>query len=162
SGNLTAHYTYGFGLVSQVSVTGLAAYYDFNNVGSTIGITGTNGNYLNKYAYLPFGETTTLAASVPNPFTYVGQLGVTQDGDGLIHMRMRDYAPTVGAFISNDPLGRAAGDANTRRYVRDNPGYVDPSGLCSITYGVQGGFVLGSGFTYTLNSDGSLYFTEGV
>ena len=30
-GALTAHYTYGFGLVSQVSAAGTAGYYDFNN-----------------------------------------------------------------------------------------------------------------------------------
>ncbi len=38
-GALTAHYTYGYGLVSQVSAAGTAAYYDFNNLGSTVGIT---------------------------------------------------------------------------------------------------------------------------
>ena len=43
-GGLTAHYTYGLGLVSQVSASGSAAYYDFNNIGSTVGITGASGS----------------------------------------------------------------------------------------------------------------------
>ena len=62
SGPVT-HYTYGLGLVSQVSSTGVAAYYDFNNIGSTVGITSAVGTYVNQYSYLPFGQTITVAAA---------------------------------------------------------------------------------------------------
>ena len=131
SGSLLTHYTYGLGLVSQVSPTGTAAYYDFNNIGSTVGITGSNGSYVNTYAYLPFGQTTTVAAGVSNPFTFVGQFGVQDDGTGMLDMRARSYDPFTGHFITNDPLGVMGGGLNLREYVSNNPtNQVDVAGLC--------------------------------
>jgi YD repeat-containing protein len=66
SGNLLARYTYGAGLVSQVGPTASAAYYDFDATGNTIGLTGAGGAYVNRYSYLPFGETVTASATLPN------------------------------------------------------------------------------------------------
>jgi RHS repeat-associated protein len=129
-GAVTGHYTYGLGLVSQVSSTGTAGYYDFNNIGSAVGITGAGGVYANKYAYLPFGQATAIAAAASNPFTFVGQFGVQDDGAGLLGMQARAYDPATGRFTSRDPLGVLSGDVNRDRYAENNPtGLVDPSGL---------------------------------
>ena len=129
-GILTAHYAYGFGLVSQVSAAGIQGFYDFNNIGSALGITGTNGSYINKYAYVPFGQTITLAAADSNPFTFAGQLGPISDGAGTLEMRARSYDPEIGQFMSNDPLGLAGGTANIRVYADNNPLRLsDPSGM---------------------------------
>jgi RHS repeat-associated protein len=125
------HYTYGLGLVSQVSSSGPAFYYNLNNIGSTVGMTGSSGTYVNQYAYLPFGQTITLVAGVANQFTFVGQLGVVNDVPGLLYMRARFYNVTTGQYLSADPSGLAGGDTNFRRYTANNPvGLVDPSGLC--------------------------------
>ena len=87
---------------------------------------------MDRYSYLPFGETTTLLSAIPNPFTHGGQYGASADGSGLIHMGLRDFSPTVGQFVSNDPLGITGGDPNVRRYVFNDPiQYVDPSGLAA-------------------------------
>ena len=67
------------------------------------------------------GRTTTISASLPNPFTFAGQFGVQQIGTDLFHMGARAYSPTTGQFLSNDPLGLAGGDANLRRYAGNNP-----------------------------------------
>ena len=75
SGSLIADYNYGLGLVSQTGPSG-TGYYDFDASGNTIGITGSSGTYVNQYSYLPFGETTTISAALPNPFTFAGQVGV--------------------------------------------------------------------------------------
>jgi RHS repeat-associated protein len=49
---------------------------------------------------------------------------------GLIYNRARWYDPSLGRFISEDPIGFAAGDANLSRYVGNStPNAVDPSGL---------------------------------
>lgn len=85
SGSLIAHYQYGLGLVSQTGPNAIG-YYDFDVSGNTIGITGGGGTYVNRYSYLPFGETTTIAAALPNPFTFVGLLGVMQIGSNLFSM----------------------------------------------------------------------------
>ena len=121
SGNLVAHYTYGLGLVSQVSASGTAYYYDYNLQGSTVGITNAAGVYVNQYSYDPFGQVTTISAGIANPFTFVGQDGVSSDGNGLIYMRARYYDPSTGQFVSNDPLGLAGGDTNTSALRRERP-----------------------------------------
>ncbi len=128
-GSLTAHYTNGFGLTSQVDAAGHAAYYDFNLIGSTVGITGAAGSYVNKYSYLPFGQTTAITARLANPFTFVGRFGVMQDGPGMFNMRAREYSPVAGQFFASDPLELTGGDVNTRRYTGNGPvSAVDPTG----------------------------------
>ncbi|MEX2142570.1 MAG: RHS repeat-associated core domain-containing protein [Pirellulales bacterium] len=132
SGAVVARYTHGLGLVSRVDTAGADAYYDFDHTGSTVGLTSDAGGYVNRYSYLPFGETTTVAAAVPNPFAYIGEYGVRTAGSGLLHMRARDYDPVTGRFISDDPIGLAGGDSNLRRYVGNDPvNRIDPSGLKS-------------------------------
>jgi RHS repeat-associated protein len=143
NGSLIAHYTYGVGLVSQVSASGSADYYDFNNIGSTVGITNASGIYVNQYAYLPFGETIAISAAIANSFTYVGMLNVRDDGAGLLDMQTRNYDPTTGQFVSRDPIGLAGG-ANLQRYVLNNPiQRFDPTGLCWA--GAQAGARAGAG-----------------
>ncbi len=129
SGSLIADYTYGLGLVSQAGPSG-TGYYDFDGSGNTVGITGASGTYVNRYTYLPFGDTTVVSAALPNPFTFVGQLGVMQIGSNLFSMRARDYAPEMGQFLSNDALGLRGGDTNIRRYVANRAiADSDPTGL---------------------------------
>src|SRR5262249_25097793 len=70
SGQLVAHYIYGLSLTSRVGSSGAAAYYDFDAVGATAGLTGPTGAYINRYSYLPFGESLSVAESVPNSFRY--------------------------------------------------------------------------------------------
>jgi len=49
---------------------------------------------------------------------------------GLIYYRARWLDAKLGRFISEDPIGFAAGDANLSRYVGNStPNAVDPSGL---------------------------------
>jgi RHS repeat-associated protein len=128
-GQSPIEYAYGLGLVSQ-TVAGVPAYYDFDRIGSTVGITNSSGTYVNQYSYQPFGQTTTERAGLTNPFTFVGQYGVTGDGNGLFEMTNRDYDPTTGQFVSDDPLGLRGGDINFRRYVGNDPiDLIDPSGL---------------------------------
>ena len=129
AGALLAHYNFGLGLVSQTGPSG-AGYYDFDAIGNTVGITGSSGSYVNQYSYLPFGETTTISATLPNPFTFAGQAGVLQIGANLFSMRARVYTPATGQFVSNDPAGLGGGDLNIRRYVTNNPvSLIDPTGL---------------------------------
>jgi RHS repeat-associated protein len=53
---------------------------------------------------------------------------------GLIYYRARWFDPKLGRFISDDPIGFAAGDANLSRYVGNStPNAVDPSGLAYFT-----------------------------
>ncbi|MEJ7595477.1 MAG: RHS repeat-associated core domain-containing protein, partial [Planctomycetaceae bacterium] len=54
---------------------------------------------------------------------------------GLIYYRARWFDPQLGRFISEDPIGFAAGDANLSRYVGNStPNAVDPSGLDELSH----------------------------
>jgi RHS repeat-associated protein len=125
-GTQTTHYTYGLGLLSQVTAAG-SNYYDFDAIGSTVGLSGAAGSYLNSYSYLPFGETLSATGQVSNPFTYMGEMGGIQQPSGLSYMRARFYAADRGSFLSPDPLRLPA--VSSYVYVGNNPTqFVDPSG----------------------------------
>jgi RHS repeat-associated protein len=129
-GNLLADYVQGLGLTSQVSSSGAQYYYDFDGLGSTVGITNHLGSEVDSYSYLPFGEFLTQNVSISNPFNFVGDLGVVSVRNALEFMRARFYAANLGLFTSQDPLGTGGGDTNGYSYVEDDPvNYVDAAGL---------------------------------
>ena len=128
SNGVTHKYIYGKGLLAIV--TSSARYcYHFNGTGSTVAITDMTQNVVNSYAYDPFGQILGQQETVPQPFKYVGQYGVMAEPNGLYYMRARYYDPTVGRFISEDPLGFGGGDVNLFAYVQNNPvSLIDPIG----------------------------------
>lgn len=129
SGNLVANYVYGLGLVYKVDAADKPYYYHYNFTGSTVAMTDTSGNVVNKYAYAPFGRVAGSVESVPNLFRYAGKSGVVDDKNGLYYMRARYYDPEVGRFITKDPIGFDGG-VNLYGYVENNPtNYIDPQGL---------------------------------
>ncbi len=129
-GALVAHDLHGLGLVGRVDAGGNANFYHYDTNGNTVQITDPNGDTLNAYSYLPFGETLSAAETVANPFTYNGRYGILATGDGLYHMRNRAYDPALGRFAQADPLNVSGGDANLYRFVLNDPlSFVDPLGL---------------------------------
>ena len=130
TGSTVAQYAYGLGLASQISAAGTSAYYDFDLTGDTTALTGAGGTVLNTYTYLPFGQLFSSTGIVSNPFTFVGQSGVMDGGDGLYFMRNRWYDSDLGRFLSPDPSGINGGTTNMYQYANNSPTqYVDPSGL---------------------------------
>jgi RHS repeat-associated protein len=130
AGGLLANYTYGLGLVSETDALARRAYYAFDAIGSTSELTDAAGAVLNSYAYDPFGGSLYESALIANPFQFVGQPGVMNEGNGLQFMRARFYDAERGRFVSEDPLGLQGGDINLYRYAGNNPiSQVDPSGL---------------------------------
>ena len=128
-GTLVAQYTYGLGLVSRVDASGAAAFYDFDATGSTAGLTGAAGSYVNQYRYLPFGGLLTRSETIANQFQYVGQFGVAAESNGLDYMRSRYYSASDGRFLSADAIG-ILGGVDLYRYARNSPAdRIDPTGL---------------------------------
>ncbi len=85
---------------------------------------------IQQYVYSPYGTITVNGdGSVPE----VNNLyqGMTLDpATGLYYARNRNYSPTLGRWINQDPAGYING-ANTYQFVMSNPvGNVDPWGLC--------------------------------
>ncbi len=92
-----------------------------------------------RYVYSPYGNITVLNAdwSTPPSGTQpaVSNLyqGMTLDPvTGLYYARNRNYSPSLGRWINQDPLQYING-ANTYQFVMSNPvGNVDPWGLAMI------------------------------
>ncbi|XZE43934.1 RHS repeat-associated core domain-containing protein [Pirellulaceae bacterium SH467] len=72
--------------------------------------------------------SSTDAAAVDSIFGYTGR---NWDSDiGMQYNRARWYDPQTGRWLSQDPIGFAAGDANLYRYVGNKPTMAtDPTGL---------------------------------
>lgn len=58
---------------------------------------------------------------------------------GVYYYRARVFSPTLGRFVTSDPIGFRAGDTNLYRYVGNSPGgNTDPSGLlAAVGYSAQ-------------------------
>jgi RHS repeat-associated protein len=130
NGTQRARYTHGAGLVRRSAAADGIHYYTFDPMGNVSEMTGAAGAPQNAYAYRPFGETLRQDQLAPNPFKFMGQLGVMADNTGLYSMRARQYDPRLGRFTAMDPIGLGGGDANLYRYALNSPTHlVDPSGL---------------------------------
>ncbi len=130
--NITRKYIYGGGVIAMATPDARYCYH-FNGTGSTVALTDMTGTVVNSYAYEPFGQILAEQESIPQPFKFVGKYGVMAEPNGLYYMRARYYDPTVGRFISEDPLGFGGGDVNLYAYVMNNPiSLIDPSGLSDV------------------------------
>ena len=99
----TTCYFYGNGLTAQKNGESYFVYH-FNNVGSTMAVTDTAGDVVEKYNYTPYGELIDGAYREDIPFLYNGQYGVTTDVNGLYYMRARYYNIEIKRFINQDVL----------------------------------------------------------
>src|SRR5579885_1383012 len=122
-------------------------YYAYDAQGNVVDVTDSSGTVVASYSYDAFGALTSSSENFPNgwsnPFRYDGAQGVRYDSEtGLYWMSVRAYDPTLGRFLSHDPLGRLAKlGLNTQPYVYagNNPvNYTDPSGML-IFRGTNGG-----------------------
>jgi RHS repeat-associated protein len=102
--------------------------------GSIRQIVDNGGALLNQITYDSYGNITNQTnPSVTFRFGYTGR---EWDGEtGQYYYRARYYDARVGRFLSTDPIGFAAGDANLYRYVFNSPmNFTDPSGLRTEIY----------------------------
>jgi RHS repeat-associated protein len=92
-------------------------------IGSTQATVDQNGKLVSSFSYEPFGKTTTTSTY---PFQFTGRVPVNPS---LYYYRARYYCPAAGRFISEDPLGQAAGTL-LYKYSSNNPvSRTDPSGM---------------------------------
>jgi RHS repeat-associated protein len=102
-------------------------YYDNDRVGAPLAMLTPGGDVVGSIAYDAHGaiEVGGLAAR-HCPFRFLGQW---EDAEtGLCYNRFRYYDPTIGCFLSADPLGIGAGE-NPYRYAPNPWAWVDPLGL---------------------------------
>jgi RHS repeat-associated protein len=96
----------------------------------------TSGNVQERYIYDPYGQVTILSPSWSTrgsssfSWVFLDQGGRLDNATGLYGFRYRDYSPTLGRWIQNDPIGFGGGDSNLYGYLSNDPNSAnDPSGL---------------------------------
>ena len=129
SGTPTAYYIYGAGgLETRILSNGTTEYYLSDYRGSVVAMVDatTSANITHKYQYDDFGNITQKQESDENAFRYVGKYGVMYANDNLYYMRARFYDPSIGRFLSEDPIW----STNLYPYADNNPVMgIDPKGL---------------------------------
>jgi RHS repeat-associated protein len=104
---------------------------------NTTALVSAGGTVQERYTYTPFGQVTfrdgsgsTLSGSAKD-WVFLHQ-GGERIAAGDYEFRNRVYSPSLGRWLSNDPLGFKSGDANHFYYLSNNPNtHIDPIGLCS-------------------------------
>ena len=104
------------------------------NTTAAVGLINVGWQVLQYYVYSPYGTITVLNEDGAGSTPIVNNLyqGMTLDPvTGLYYARNRNYSPTLGRWINQDPAGYING-ANTYQFVMSNPvGKTDPEGLCN-------------------------------
>ncbi|WP_320173837.1 RHS repeat-associated core domain-containing protein [Maridesulfovibrio sp.] len=136
---------------------GQAALFATDQLGSIFSIADSSGKSVQEVLYDSFGRQ--ILNSAPEEELLLGFAGGLYDSDtGLIHFGYREYDPTIGRFISPDPLGYAGGDVDVYGYCLDDPvNFVDPLGLRSHNgmHGAFGGGNIGGRAKSSLGSNRS-------
>ena len=132
-GNVIASYTNEpgpFGKVISQERNGVTSYYHYDGQGSTVALTDDNENVTDTYVYTAFGELVSSTGTTVNPFRYVGQYGYYTDVEtNDIYIRARSYTPSLGRWLTRDPIGFEGSPFNLYDFVDSKPVFkTDPSG----------------------------------
>ncbi len=149
---------------------GTVSYYLEDRMGSIVGLTGANQAVSDTFRYDAWGNVLQGQGTTNPAYQWVGEEGYYLNPDaGLYLLGMRHYSPTLGRFVTRDPLNSGAADDRHYRYAKDNPiGFTDPSGLksvaslpyfCTIIFGVAYGWCYCSS-VYDTTRDLALLYAE--
>jgi len=155
-------FVWGLGLVAQEDAGGAYHAFHADPVGNSSVLTDAGGAQSDAWVFGAFGEVLANAGATATPFRFGGQLGVADDGLGLLYMRARSYLPAQFRFVQPDFL---LGDPlrpqsfNAYAYVAGNPlQAADPLGLDTwkwVLGGLAGGAALLGGLAWLAGGAGA-------
>jgi RHS repeat-associated protein len=129
SGSVVARYAQSLTTDEPLAMlrSGATSFYHADGLGSVTSLSNSSGSVANTYTYDSFGKLTASTGSVVNPFQFTSR---EMDSETMLYyMRARNFDPTAGRFISEDPIGFRGG-VNVYAYTLNNPVlYVDLYGL---------------------------------
>jgi RHS repeat-associated protein len=119
SGQTLAEYIYlGDQLLSMIKPGELAYYFHNDHLGTPQVLTDDSQAIAWKAVFTPFGEAVPSIQTVENPFRFPGQY--YDQETGLHYNYFRYYDPTIGRYVTPDPIGLEGG-INLFVYAANNP-----------------------------------------
>ena len=113
---------------------GATSYYHADGLGSITSLSNAAGSIAQTYTFDSFGKLTASTGSLVNPFQYTARESDTETG--LYYYRARYYDPSVGRFLTEDPI-RFTGSFDFYSYVGNSPiDLADPLGLFGTRDGI--------------------------
>ena len=113
------------GKIATIDKDGNKKYVISDQLGSSSVITNEKGEELARYKYSPFGNLIKSKGETEESYRFTGK--EFDKLTGLYYYGARYYDPTIGRFISEDPVKEGW---NWFAYCKNNPlKYVDPNGL---------------------------------
>lgn len=79
------------------------SFYLYDGLGSVKQLTDSNESVVASYTYDSFGNVISSVGSVANTYGFTGQQQFNE-ADSLVFLRARYYNPSIGRFISRDPI----------------------------------------------------------
>jgi RHS repeat-associated protein len=127
AGGSTLKFVHGPGIdepLAQEDGGGVPSYFHSDGLGSIVKMTSSAGAVTSTRRFDGFGN---FELGTANGYAFTGREWDTETG--LAFHRARYYDPTIGRFLSEDPIGFGGG-LNFYTYVGDSPtNFVDPFGL---------------------------------
>ena len=118
----------GEGYPIAVRINGEPYYYHADRLGTPLALTDPSGTVVWKAEYSPFGEARILVEKVRQPLRFLGQYCDAETG--LHYNVFRYYDPTLGRYLTPDPLRYGSGSTNLYQYSHNDPiNRRDPDGL---------------------------------
>lgn len=157
--NIPRTFAYGSYIDDQIALktAGSVSYFHRSYNQTTEAVTSASGNLVERYIETtPYGGyliqdasgNILTQSSIGNRSVFQGA-PMTDPMSGMVYLRNRWYSPSLGRFVSRDPMGYDAGDVNLYRFAGNLvETTVDPYGTESTTYGASGSigaYLLGGG-----------------
>ncbi len=117
---------------ARINADGSGDFLLTDRLGSVRAIVNTQGVVLDQISYDAWGNIN--HQTNPSNGDAIGYAGYWYDtAVGLYQVWHRWYNPTIGRWLSKDPMSFAAGQANLYQYVGNDPtNGLDPTGLYDI------------------------------
>jgi RHS repeat-associated protein len=136
AGNVLARYVHDLNFDGALSMlrSGVTSFFERDGLDSVTSLTNSSGTVTDSYTFDSFGKMTASSGTTINPIQYIGN--ESDQETGLYLERARYYDPSIGRFVSEDPLEFLGGGPNFYAYVgNDATNLIDPLGLtdCVVT-----------------------------